>query len=98
MVISLLRCEMPEKEPDPEESHKKYKYDKELILKEKRTAVNELKRQNVDLPYERWKVRRPLREDKDKKLFLSPKITPENIAESMEILLNACRDEKDDFF
>lgn len=96
MVISLLRCEMPEKEPDPEESHKKYKYDKELILKEKRTAVNELKRQNVDLPYERWKVRRPLREDKDKKLFLSPKITPENIAESMEILLNACRDEKDD--
>lgn len=75
MVISLLRLEMLER-PCAEVSPKKYKYDKELLLKEKTKAVDELNCQNVDLPYGRWKMRRSLREDKESKLFLSPKNSP----------------------
>ena len=90
MVISLLRSGTAVSASEDET------YDQRVSWLEKSAAIRALRHENVELPLSGWKTPSRQKEDKDKKLFLSARVTQENILKSTEVILEACDKKSDD--
>lgn len=91
MIMSLLdkNSDMPLPSGASDTSPSIPQYDDQVSWNEE--IVDKLKRLHIDFPLESYKMRRRNRQNKTVKLYLSPKVTQEDVMESMEIFLGLCK-------